>query len=115
MGIEFSGWNKNVATFITDNNIKSGELVAMDGNFKVRAAIKGEEIIGVCIKSEDGFATIQLSGYIETNFVNSSAKVHLGTMGLSAFNSNTVMPNKYANLYRVIYVDEKSKTIGFLM
>jgi len=121
MNIDFKGWNENVATFLT-KNIKPGELATMDGNFTVRAAENGNEIIGVCVGRRGDYAAIQLSGYVETKYTNSidiankkSTDVRLGIIGLSAYNSETVMPSKNANVFRVIFIDEHSKTIGFIL
>jgi hypothetical protein len=111
MDIDFKGYNENVVTFLADETVTAGKFVVMsDNNFKVTAAGSGDEIFGYCISVRDGYAAVQMSGYIE---VPHAGKIGLGLVGLVTNRGLSVMENPTAIKHRVIFVDDT--TIGFMI
>lgn len=66
MDINFNGYNENVLTFaIDDSIIKAGTPVKMHSNGTVTACTESDTMIGVAVNVRNGYAAVQLSGYIE--------------------------------------------------
>lgn len=110
MNVDFKGYGENVATFLADNLVKEGDLVKVSDNYKVTACTAGDPIMGVCVGVRDGYAAVQLSGYVE---VPATALIATGYKGICANNSTTAKTDTNAKQYLVIY--STANTVGFIL
>ena len=109
MDINFNGFQKNVLTFECTSAVSDGDLVKMSASGKVAPASANDTFIGVCVKARDGYAAVQLSGYVEAA---KSGTVNVGYNKLVAASSG--VKTAEAGIDRlVIYSD--STTVGFIL
>lgn len=109
MDINFNGFQKNVLTFECTSAVAAGDLVKMSASGKVAPVSANDDFIGVCVKARDGYAAVQLSGYVEAA---KSGTVNVGYNKLVAASSG--VKTAEAGIDRlVIYSD--STTVGFIL
>ncbi len=112
MNVDFKGYGENVATFIISGTLSAGQFVKMSSNYTVTAAESGDDIIGYCIGARDGYAAVQLSGYVEAK---TSGTVNLGYVGINAYSADTVQASASAVKHKVIYTDNDNHLAGFIL
>ena len=112
MNVDFKGYDENVATFIVSGNLSEGQFVTIADDYTVEAASSGDEIIGCCVGVRDGYAAVQLSGYVEAK---SNGTVNVGLTGLSAYSADTVQASNSAGKHKVIYSDSENNKVGFIL
>lgn len=110
MNIDFRGYDEHVATFMCSSEVEAGKLVTMDSNYRVRLAQAGDGVFGYCVGVRDGYAAIQLSGYVETG---KQGDIKVGYRQLACADSETVVEYSFGLPHKVIYVGDD--TIGFLL
>jgi len=110
MNVDFKGYGENIATFIADNTVKVGDFVVMNDNYSVTAADEDDEIYGYCVGVRDGYAAIQLEGYVEAPV---SGEVSLGLSSIAAASATTVAPSETASTHKVIFVNDD--VVGFIL
>ncbi len=110
MNVDFKGYGENVATFLADDTVKEGTLVKLSASYTVTACAAGDEIVGVCVNARDGYAAVQLSGYVE---LPSTAQIAVGYKGICAGNGVAVKTDTAATKHCVIY--SGTKTVGFIL
>ena len=65
MNVNFNGYDENVLTFEAGTNLKAaGVPVKMTDDGKVAACTSGDVFCGICLSLRDGYATVQLKGYV---------------------------------------------------
>lgn len=100
MNVNFNGYNENVATFVAGSNlITAGVPVKISADGTVSACSSGDKFCGICVNVRDGYAAVQLSGYVT---VKTSAKLALGFTKLAAGASGAVAANDNGREYLVI-------------
>lgn len=112
MNVDFKGYDENVATFIASGSLSVGQFVTISDDFTVTAASSGDEILGYCVGVRDGYAAVQLSGYVEAK---SSGTVNVGLTGLSAYSADTVQASANASKHKVIYSDSENHIVGIIL
>lgn len=110
MDINFKGYGENAATFLADSSVKAGYLVTMKSNGTVKAATSGNDFIGVCLSVCDGYAVVQLSGYVEAKV---SSAIALGVKSIVPVSYDTVDVSQNGRSCIVVYSD--SNTAGFII
>ena len=65
MEINFAGYQENVLTFECESTVSKGDFVAMSASGKVAVAAENANFIGKCVNVKDGYAAVQLDGYVE--------------------------------------------------
>ncbi|MCR5652883.1 MAG: hypothetical protein K6F88_03690 [Ruminococcus sp.] len=110
MNVDFKGYNENVATFIADNSVAAGKFVVMDENYSVKAASEDDEIFGYCVGVRDGYAAVQLEGYVEAPV---SGDVDLGLTSIAAASATAVAASETAAAHKVVFVSDN--VIGFIL
>ncbi|WP_316630527.1 hypothetical protein [uncultured Ruminococcus sp.] len=109
MNISFAGFKENVLTFECTNTVKKGDLVKMSASGKVTKAAANDSFIGVCVGENDGYAAVQLEGYVEAA---KSGTVNVGYAKLAA--TATGVKAAESGIDRlVIYTDDS--TVGFIL
>ena len=109
MDINFNGFNEKALTFMADDLVTEGCLVKMDESGTVTKASADDSFIGVCMNVRDGFAAVQVEGYVE---IDLTGEVSVGDAILVATDSG-VKAAEEGKSYRVIYVG--TDVVGFLL
>lgn len=66
MNVNFSGFNENVVTFEVEGaNVLMGTPVKMSSSHTVCACEDGDNMVGIAVNVRNGYAAVQLSGYVE--------------------------------------------------
>ncbi len=66
MNLSFNGFSENTITFEADTTLtKAGVPVKVEQDGKVALATTGDRICGVAVNVREGFAAVQLRGYME--------------------------------------------------
>ncbi|MGN0537655.1 MAG: hypothetical protein ACI4M3_06730 [Acutalibacteraceae bacterium] len=112
MKVKFDGYGEKLLTFECTESVKAGDLVKIVGSETVGVCSSGDKFIGVCKTVRDGFASVQLSGYIELPYSDS---ITVGNAVLTADGSGGVKISESGTSYWVIAVDTVNKTAGILM
>ncbi len=110
MNVNFNGFGENVATFMADNKVVAGAPVKMSTDGTVTASSATESFCGVCIAVRDGYASVQLAGYVT---VPTKSKIAVGYQKLAASVDNTVAVNSSAREYLVLNSTETE--VGFIL
>lgn len=63
--ISFEGFDNKYATFESSGTVKVGDMVSINDNGKIVAAVEGDALFGVCVNKRDNIVTVQLGGYAE--------------------------------------------------
>lgn len=67
MEISFAGYQENVLTFECESTVSKGDFVTMSASGKVTVAAENAAFIGKCVNVRDGYAAVQLNGYVEAD------------------------------------------------
>ena len=108
----YRGYDEKTLTFTCTEDTHSGDLVTMNDSGTVRPTKLAEEFIGIAVAVRDGFAAVQLSGYIEVKTVN---KIEVGYHYLLAISNDTVDLAKSSTTQRRLVVNSEAETIGILL
>lgn len=112
MNINFSGYNENVVSFAVDENseVTMGTPVKMVSSATVGACDDGDIIAGVAVNVRNGYAAVQLSGYIE---MPADTMLPIGYQKLVATTSNKVKCDDNGREYLVVY--SAGGVVGFIL
>jgi len=115
MSISFNGYNDNSATFEITGTVATGDVVKMTANNKVTNCVAGNDFCGVlkCTES-DGFATVQLSGYVESTYTETAPTVGYCTLAGNG-TGGVKVASTGGRSHLVLNVDTSSKIVGFLL
>ena len=111
MMVNFNGFGENSATFEADSSLTTaGVPVKISGDGKVSACAGGEAFCGICPHLRDGFATVQLAGYVT---MPAAEKIATGYTNISAGADGTVSASGSGREYLVL--DSTQTTVGFIL
>ncbi len=111
MNINFSGYNENVVTFAVDSqDVVMGTPVKMSDSGTVTVCADGDEMAGVAVNVRNGYAAVQLSGYIE---MPTDEKMTVGYTKIAAASSNKVKQSDNGREYLVVYATDS--VVGFIL
>jgi len=110
MNINFSGYKENVLTFECASGVSVGDLVKMTSSGKVTKTSANDDFIGVAVSVSDGYAAVQLDGYVE---LPKNGSISVGYNSLVAYSSTTVTAAESGIERLVIYVGDN--TIGVIL
>ena len=113
MKISLKGYGENTATFKINTEIKGGEPVYMEENFTVMPCTANSDFIGAAVNSRDGYACIQLSGYVKFSYTGSNPDV--GLCSLLADGNGGVRVDENGRRFVVTDVDTDNKTVGIIL
>ena len=109
MDINFTGYQENVLTLECTSAVKAGDIVKMSASGKVTKASADDAFIGVCVSARDGYAAVQLGGYVETA---KSGTVNVGYNKLAAAASGVKAAS--AGIDRLVICSDDTK-VGFIL
>ncbi len=110
MNVNFNGYNENAATFLADSTVSSGIPVKMKENGTVQACTSGDGFCGVALNVRDGYAAVQLEGYVS---LPCSGEVPVGYQFLTAGAGGSIAKGTSGNKYLVI--ESTADSIGFIL
>lgn len=111
MNVNFNGYGENVATFIANSALtESGIPVKISADGTVAKCSSGDLFCGICLGVRDGYATVQLSGYVK---VQTSSKLALGYTKVAAGASGKVAANE--NGRALLVVDSTTTEAGIIL
>ena len=100
MNVNFNGYNENVATFMADSKLTTtGVPVKISADGTVAPCTSGEKFCGFCVGVRDGYAAVQLSGYVT---VTTTSKLALGYTKLAGDGKGSIVANESGREYLVI-------------
>ncbi len=113
MALSFLGYDEKVVTFKADESLEAGALVKISANETVAAANEGEIICGKVVNVRNGYAAVQLAGYMEATY---TGDVNLGNIRLVA-DANGGVKNVEADGKEVlaINIDSNNSKIAFIL
>lgn len=109
MEISFAGYRENVLTFECESTVKANDLVKMSASGKVAKCAANDAFIGKCVSAKDGYAAVQLDGYVETA---KTGAVNVGFNKLAVAASGVKTAETGVDRL-VIYSDDT--TVGFIL
>ncbi|MDO4748420.1 MAG: hypothetical protein Q4A12_04495 [Eubacteriales bacterium] len=113
MNINFSGYNENVVTFAVDDNstVLMGTPVLMKDSQTVAACNENDNMIGVAVNVRNGYAAVQLTGYIE--MPTSDSSIEVGYQTLAVGENGEVKTSQSGREYLVVYTADG--IVGFIL
>lgn len=111
MNINFSGYNENVVTFeIEKSDVVMGTPVKMSKSGTVTACKAGDDFIGVAVNVRNGYAAVQLTGYIE---MPTNESFSVGRQVIVSDGATKVKSGTDGREYLVVYVE--NGVVGFIL
>ncbi len=111
MNVNFSGYNENVVTFaVSGTDVVMGTPVKMSDSHTVCACSDGDSMIGVALNVRNGYAAVQLSGYIE---MPTDESFEVGYQKIASSDNNKVKSSDTGREYLVCAVE--SGIVGFIL
>ncbi len=111
MNVCFNGFKENTVTFEAGAAIDKGAPVMITDNGTVSAA--SGKFCGFCAGYRDGYAAVQLSGYVRASYSGTAPAV--GFTKLSASSGKVAADNSNGREYLVTDVDTTGKTVGIIL
>ena len=73
MNVNFNGAGENVLTFIADSSVtEAGIPVKVSADGTVAKCGANEPFCGICVGVRNGYAAVQIAGYVRRNLKNCS-------------------------------------------
>ena len=113
MNFSINGYGENTTTFRTTGLVCKGHTVKMADNLIVSPCEAGDDFIGVATSAGDGYAGIQLDGYVKIDF--SGAAPSIGWWGLVADGKGGVSAAADGRKYLVVEVDTNNNKAGIIL
>lgn len=115
MSISLKGYENKTITIEAGSSLTVGSPVELDSDGKAVDASSGDYFIGVCTAIRNGWASVQLDGYVEVKY-NGTAPGY-GLVKLVANGSSKVKAGGADDiaLYKVVKVDTANTTVGFIL
>ena len=111
MNVNFNGYGENAVTFETDGLVNTaGVPVKMTDDGKVTACASGDVFCGVCLSVRDGYAVVQLSGYVT---MPAKTKIAAGYKKLAAGENSAVAVSASGREYLVL--NSTADSVGFIL
>ena len=110
MNVSFNGYNEGIVTFEADSTVTVGSPVAMSDNGKVTAA--SSEFCGICTGIRNGYAAVQLDGYIKVEY---SGSLTVGYNKLAASGGKALVDTSNGRDILVVDVDSTNNIAGIIL
>lgn len=114
MSISFGGIGEMCVTFMAETSVKKGNPVKMSTDNTVTVCADGDRMIGVAVDvSDDGYATVQLSGYVTVGYTGTAPTV--GFTALAANGDGGVKVLSSGGEFLVLNVDTATNSVGIII
>lgn len=114
MSVAFNGVERTVLTFHAESGTTAGGLAAISGNNTVHSANSGEAAVGLVLGVRDGYAAVQVKGYVEVGYAGT---LSLGWLDLTSDNGKlrTGASNEKKRRCLVVNLDTTNKIAGLFL
>ncbi len=112
MSVSFGGFNSNIATFKTTEELESCCGVKISESNTVSACADGDSFCGFVVNGEGGYASVQLSGVVTASYTGTAPEVGYTMLASDGIG---VKASESGREYLVIAINETAKTVTFLM
>ena len=82
MKVAFGGYGEKLVTFETAEGVLAGMPVMMSANGTVAPCAEGKAFCGAAVNVRDGFAAVQLAGYVRLPYTGTAPAVGYQTLAL---------------------------------
>ncbi len=111
MNVNFNGYGENIATFIANSTLtETGVPVKITADGTVSKCSANDSFCGICVAVRDGYAAVQLSGYVK---VQTTAKLALGYTKLAAAAGGKVAA--YDSGRALLVIDSTATEAGIIL
>lgn len=111
MNVNFKGYGENVLTFIADSSLnKSGVPVKISADGTVAKCSANDAFCGVCVGLRNGYAAVQLAGYVR---LPAASKIAVGYKKLAATAAGGAAVNESGK--EVLVTDSTATEVGFIL
>lgn len=111
MGISFNGYGENVVTFNAGSGLTTaGVPVKISGDGTVAPCAENDVFCGVCVNVRDGYAAVQLSGFV---VLPAAAKITAGYQKVAINSAGKVAAN--VNGREVLVVSSSATSVGIIL
>lgn len=111
MSVNFKGYGENVVTFEAASGLTTtGVPVKMSNDAQVGPCSANDVFCGVCVNLRDGYAAVQLSGYV---VLPAAAKITAGYQKVAVNASGKVVANE--NGKEVLVVSSSATEAGIIL
>jgi hypothetical protein len=114
MKVSLNGLGEQVATFEAENAVTAGSMVKMTANGTVGVCAASEPFCGIALSVRDGFAAIQLCGYVG-NVPYAGTGMAVGYKVIAATVDGKVQVNASGRNLLVTDVDTAASTCGIIL
>lgn len=113
MNISLIGYGENAVTFEAAANVAAGAPVKLTASGTVGACAAGDLFCGVALNVRDGYAAVQLGGYVRIPYDGTAPAVGYQTLAAAAGGKITVSASGRSLL--VTDVDTAAKICGLIL
>nr|DAZ14599.1 MAG TPA: hypothetical protein [Caudoviricetes sp.] len=111
MNVNFNGYGENAATFEADSTLKaSGVPVKISDDGTVAPCASGDVFCGVCLSVRNGYAVVQLGGYVT---LPATSKIAVGYKKLAAAANGCAAVSTTGREYLV--VNSTADSVSFIL
>lgn len=113
MNFSINGYGENTATLRTTGLVCTNHTVKMADNLIVSPCEAGDDFIGIAVNTRDGYAGVQLEGYVHIDFTGAAPS--LGWCGLVADGKGGITTGDSSRKYLVVDVDTINNKAGIIL
>ncbi len=113
MNFSIKGYGENTATLKTTGLVCTGHTVKMADNLIVSPCEAGDDFIGVATSTRDGYAGVQIDGYVNIDFTGTAPT--LGWCGLVSDGKGGISADSNGRKYLVVEVDAINNKAGIIL
>ena len=111
MSVSLNGYGENVVTFEANSGLTTaGVPVKISANSTVAPCSNNDKFCGVCVNLRDGYAAVQLSGYV---VLPAAAQISLGYQKVAVNSAGKIAANE--NGREVLVVHASSTEVGIIL
>lgn len=114
MSISLNGFNEKCVTFYAEDAVETGTVAAMTDNMTVGESSDGGSFIGVAVNAKDGYACVQIAGYMSLSYSGDTVPA-LGCCNLVSDGSGGVKVSADGRRCLVVDVDTDNGTVGIIL
>lgn len=111
MNVSFNGYNEGTVTFEAESGVAVGTPVTVSANGKVSAA-ESAVFCGICTGIRDGYAAVQLNGYIKVKY---SGTLTVGYNRLVAADGKIKADSSNGRDVLIVDVDTVNSVAGIIL
>lgn len=114
MSVSLKGFNEKVITLQAVDGLKAGDAVSLSGNLEVSPASEGTDIFGFAISVTDGYAAVQVGGFI-TVPCEGIEDAYVGYRAIQGADEGKIALAESGRKVFVVSVDKAAGKIGIIL